>query len=189
MNNDFQAAMERDDEFKALHTGAKNDLASARSEFVNNATEFLKLMREKHTATLAKEDASESEKAAARSIIGSIDLIEDPEPVVAHVAGVKRILSTGLVPHDKARSFFRRHQINQLKYPELVALLKNVKDPEHREKLTGMFNAIVVYAMEHADPKSLTFFVKYGFMLVRSAAVIGLVPTLSAKVYEQAKRV
>ena len=87
-------------------------------------------------------------------VLRSIDLIENPEPIAQHVAGVKRILSLNLVQHDKARSLFRRNKIDQLKYPELLAMLKRVKNEEFRNKLTGMFNAVVLYAMDSDSPKS-----------------------------------
>lgn len=161
----------------------------ARGQFAESTEEYLKVVRQKYAEVLAADGIDGPTKAHCESILRSIDLIENPDAVVQHVAGVKRVLSPNLVQHDKARSLFRRNKIDQLKYPELLATLKRVKNEEFRSKLIGMFNAVVLYAMASDNPKRLAFFLKFNFMLIRSAVAMGLIPTLAAKVYEQAKSV
>ena len=172
-----------------LDTDIGEGLKEARGQFAESTEEYLKVIRQKYTEVLSAEGIDGPTKTHCESILHSIDLIENPDAVVQHVAGVKRVLSLNLVQHNKARSLFRRNKIDQLKYPELLAMLKRVKNEEFRSKLTGMFNAVVLYAMESDSPKSLAFFLKFNFMLIRSAVAMGLIPTLAARVYEQAKSV
>jgi hypothetical protein len=172
-----------------LDTDIDEGLKEARNQFAESIDEYLKGIRQKYTEVLSAESIDGPTKAYCESILRSIDLIENPDVVVQHVAGVKRVLSLNLVPHDKARSLFRRNKIDQLKYPELLAMLKRIKNEEFRNKLTGMFNAVILYTMENDNPKSLAFFLKFNFMLTRSAVAMGLIPTLAARVYEQAKSV
>lgn len=178
-----------DERLAKLDTDFSEGLKEARGQFADSTEEYLKVVRQKYTELLGTEGIDAASKAFCESVLRSIDLIENPEPIAQHVAGVKRILSLNLVQHDKARSLFRRNKIDQLKYPELLAMLKRVKNEEFRNKLTGMFNAVVLYAMDSDSPKSLGFFLKFNFMLIRSAVAMGLIPTLAAKVYEQAKSV
>jgi hypothetical protein len=172
-----------------LDTDIDEGLKEARGQFAASTEEYIKGIRQKYTEVLSAEDIDGPTKAHCENILRSIDLIENPDAVVQRVARVKRVLSLNLVQHDKARSLFRRNKIDQLKYPELLAMLKRIKDEEFRNKLTGMFNAVVLYAMENDSPKSLAFFLKFNFMLIRSAVAMGLIPTLAARVYEQAKSV
>lgn len=186
-NNEEEAKV--DERLAKLDTDLGEGLKEARGQFAESTEQYLKVAREQYAGLLATEGIDASVKAVCESVLRSIDLIESPDPVAQHVAGVKRILSLNLVRHDKARSLFRRNKIDQLKYPELVAMLKRVKNDEFRSKLIGMFNAVVLYAMDSENPKSLGFFLKFNFMLIRSAVAMGLIPTLAAKVYEQSKSV
>ena len=164
------------------------DYATERKNFLLNIEEFLVISRETCVERLRHfEKISEKEQKELLGVLDSIDLLEKPEPILDFCSDKKRILSQNFINHSAARSFFRRHRINRLDYEATFEKIKSEKDEEFRNKLFGMFNALVIFAQEHKDPKSLAFMMRYGFLILRLCQGIKVVPFLGSKIFEQAK--
>ena len=178
-------------ELSAVNAELANDISEARKMYIDNMQAMINLLKERHTKSL---EATDGKDEVANNELYAISLVETPDPVVLFAVnkGGLRLDSMNRFDHNKMRSFFRRNKITKLKYPELVALIKQIPDPEHKAKMTCMFNSIVLFATESnaaGKPKNLATMVRLNFAIMRGAIKLGLMPVLASKAYEAFKKV
>jgi hypothetical protein len=173
-----------------IGAGLQADLQEARKLYAENMQSVLNILKERYSKRLEEAAANGLGETNAEAAIKSISLIETPEPVILYAQrhGTRRLNSINMFDHNKTRSFFRRHRITKLQYPELVKLIKGMKDEEFKQKIVCMFNSVVLYANDHERPHDLELMVRLNFAMMRGAIKLGLVPVMASKSYEAFKK-
>lgn len=187
----YDAQPEVAEQIKSVQQGADE----IRASYVEVLKAYVAGIKGQAEAAISDEGSSPAQISAAKNVLMNVDLINNSEKILdfVDITGVKRLNSLRLLDHHKMRSIYRRNRIGGLNYMTVVEAIDGTENPEFREKLICMLNAVLLFSKHRqeafGDLKNYAVFIKFIFMMMRSNPKMGLIPVLAAASYERFKQV